>query len=113
VKGLNIFASGVNTNASSNHVILDGIHAKYTSSFYGGGWVTDTLDTGIILAGDHNTLENCSVEYTAGNGVRLKGTHHTVYNCTFHDFDYGASGEAGVYASDNEKSGNWGYHSIT
>jgi hypothetical protein len=113
VKGLNLFASGINSNSSSNHLTLDGIQAKYTAEFYGGDWDPKERDTGIILDGSYNTLQNCTVTHTAGHGVRLKGDHHTVFNCTFEDFDYGASDAAGVYATDPNTDGNWGYHSIT
>lgn len=100
LQGLTLFGGGIQMTMASNHNVLDGIHAFYTSHFYGGDSdpITNvTPDTGIHLFGSDNTLKNCDVTWAAGPGVGLLGYRHTVTNCTFHDVDYAGSGGAGIH----------------
>lgn len=50
-----------------------------------------------MLHGSNNTLQNCTIAYSAANGVDLLGKNHRVTNCTIHDVDYMALDGAAVY----------------
>ena len=109
VKGLNFFAANVTTDNSSSHNLIDGINAKYVSHFTqadlvgapGGGTGdpdnTHVTDTGIILSGDHNTLQNSTIVMSAGNGVTLwRGSNNTVTNNVIHDVGYALGSGVGT-----------------
>ena len=57
-------------------------------------WLLHMNDTGIIIQGSYNTLENSEIGYSAGNGVMLEGdntsliTGNVVTNNVIHDVDY-------------------------
>lgn len=108
VQGVKLFATGLKTNDNSHHIVLDGLEATYTSSFVGGGWFHFGGETGIVLAGDQNTLKNSNIGPTAGSAVWLTGSNHTVTNNTLHDFNYAPSGVGGVQAMETP-----GGHTIT
>ena len=65
-------------------------------------WSLHMQDTGIIIQGSNNTLENSEIGYSAGNGVLLKGdntslsTGNVVTNNVIHDVDYMALDCGGV-----------------
>jgi hypothetical protein len=106
VNNIGIFAASVNTSASSSHDTLNGLTAEYVSQFdtipvkyeetdnVGGA---DLLNTGLILAGTYNELENSSINWSAGNGVSVQGTYDTVTNNLIHDVDYMGTFASGVY----------------
>jgi len=99
IGAFNIFAAGIKSDMNSSRIFIDGINASYVSHFTRiegpaqyAGW-----DTGIMLHGSNNTLQNCTIAYSAANGVDLLGTNHKVTNCTIHDVDYTALDGAAVY----------------
>jgi hypothetical protein len=98
---INIFASTIKTDMTSSNLIIDGINATYVSHFgvvqgVGSGWWAG-WDTGILLHGTNNTLQNCTIAYSAGNGVDVLGLNHTVTNCLIHDVDYMAVDGSAIY----------------
>jgi len=99
IGAFNIFAAGIKSDMSSSRITIDGINALYVSHLSrveGPGWVTQR-DTGIVLHGTNNVLQNCTIAFSAANGVDLLGTNHKVTNCTIHDVNYLALNGAAIY----------------
>jgi parallel beta-helix repeat protein len=97
IVGINIFAAGINSSSSSNHLLINGITAQYVSHFenYNGNWLPTFADgssvigsTGIVLDGGYDTIENSTIAYSAGDGIFLGGSNNTVFNNVIHDVDY-------------------------
>ena len=118
IEGVNFFACSIDTNSNSTHNTIDGIQALYVSHFELASGTPGSTgqvcqlhqeDTGIIIRGSNNILQNSEIRYSAGNGVSLMGnntslsTGNVVTNCVIHDVDYMAldcSGvDAGIYAN--------------
>ena len=104
------------------HNLIDHITATYVSQFDKTGEcgrIDDIAarlhlsDTGIVLNGSYNTLQNSSIAWSAGNGVAVLGDHNTVTNNLIHDTDYMGTYSAGVYVqgSDHTISHNTMYNS--
>ena len=99
IQNINIFACTINTDASSTNNIIDGINAQYVSHFTAlpaapndtSGFsilAVHNVDTGIILNGTGNILQNSTIAYSAGDGVALFGSNNTVANNLIHHVDY-------------------------
>ena len=111
IEGINLFACSIDTSSASTHDTINGIKALYVSTFelesagaslgYS-NWGLHMEDTGIIIQGSGNTLENSEIGYSAGNGVTLMGNNasfgagNVVTNCLIHDVDYMALDCGGV-----------------
>lgn len=59
--------------------------------------VSQALNTGIILMGSGDVLENSTIAFSAGDGVALQGSNNTVKNNLIHHVDYIATEASGVY----------------
>jgi hypothetical protein len=104
LQGLEIFAASVRTSMSSSHVTLDGLLVKYASHFVmigpAGGYAAHTFqeseqnDSGVLVHGQGNTLQNSEIAGSAGNGISVEGDGHTITNDLVHDTDY-----AGIYTA--------------
>jgi hypothetical protein len=100
VSGIAIAGGGIVSDAQSHNDVLDGIDARYISSVTHSpanayfSYYNYPLESGIVLAGTHNTIQNSTIEYSATSGVLLMGTDNTVTNSLIHDVDslgdYGA-----------------------
>lgn len=120
VNNVSIFSSTIFTNASSTQNVLNGIDAQYVSHFQTlpdgpnpangsacGIYCTHQTDSGIILDGSNETLENSTIAYSAGNGIAFLGANLTVTNNLIHDTDYMGAYDAGI------RFGNTGNGTIT
>jgi Right handed beta helix region len=97
VRGLEIFAATVVMDEHSRHDVLDGLTARYVSHYSElERWRTGLADSGIILNGESNVLQNCVIAFSAGNGVALSGTGNIVSNNVIHDVDYSGGVGAGI-----------------
>ena len=97
VRGLRLFAATIVTDERSSHNLLDGLTARYVSHFSTMvRWRTGLTDSGIILAGQSNTLQNCVISFSSGNGVALLGSGNIVSNNVIHDIDYSGGVGAGI-----------------
>jgi parallel beta-helix repeat protein len=105
IDGLNLFAAGINSSATSSHLLFNGINAQYVSQFenYTGNWTPTLLNgtniiggTGIVLDGGYDTIENSTIAYSAGDGIYLGGSNNTVYNNIIHDVDYSGVNASGI-----------------
>jgi hypothetical protein len=101
IRNISIFASTVVTDASSSNNTLDRLNAQYVSHFTTlpqasndpDGTAYSILqvhrsDSGIILNGTGNILQNSTISYSAGAGVALEGTGNIVRNNLIHHVDY-------------------------
>jgi len=100
IQNINIFASAINSNASSTNNILDGLNAQYVSHYT---TLSDApgsprsfqfvhmTDSGLVINGSGNVLRNSVISYSAGNAVTLRGTNNTVRNNLIHHADYMAN----------------------
>jgi hypothetical protein len=107
IQGIKFFACSINTSSTSTHNTIDRIQALYVSHFelVPGTqtlWTPHMEDTGIIIRGSNNILENSEIGFSAGNGVLLEGnnksfsTGNVVTNNVIHDVDYMCLDEAGI-----------------
>jgi hypothetical protein len=97
IQNINIFASAIDSNASSANNILDGLNAQYVSHYTtlpdAPGRPTSfqfvhMTDSGLVINGSNNVLRNSVISYSAGNAVTLRGTNSTVRNNLIHHADY-------------------------
>lgn len=117
VQGITIFAATIDTSASSTHITLNGITARYVSQAMNEPFSWDAhnygqASTGILLNGTQNLLQNSTIAYSSGDGVYVSGSSNIVQNNTIHDVDYAGGDEAGieVAGSNQQISGNTIYN---
>ena len=97
VRGLEIFAATVVMDERSDHNLLDGLTARYVSHYSElERWRTGLTDSGIILNGESNVLQNCVIAFSAGNGVAMSGNGNIVSNNVIQDVDYSGGVGAGI-----------------
>ncbi|MBI3479031.1 MAG: DUF1565 domain-containing protein [Nitrosomonadales bacterium] len=103
IQNIKLFASTINTDASSTHNTISGITAIYPSHYTTLGTITPPNylwdhvdDTGIIINGSSNVLQASTISYSAGNGVALRGSNNVVQNNLIHHVDYMANLPAGI-----------------
>jgi len=112
IEGLHIFSANITTDANSHHILIDNCVMKYINHYTiidQGGMGTGekgNLDTGIILDGHDNIIQNSEIAYSAGNGVALLGSNSTVHNCKIHDVNYVVTECAAVYLSGKKTENN-------
>lgn len=97
LRGFTIHAATVTTDKGA-HNTIDDCHFRYLSHVVEiqhtaevwCEWDAGVFDTGVILGGAHNTLQNCTIVYSAGNGVTTPwySRNNTVKNCLIHDVNY-------------------------
>ena len=110
-----IFASTIITDEFSSHNTLNRINAKYVSHFtalspsaddpYGGNFsilLAHLSDTGIIINGQGNTVENSTIDYSAGGGIALEGTGNVLRNNLIHHIDYIGNYSSGINLDGND-----------
>lgn len=117
IQNISIFASTIVTDETSSNNILDRINAQYVSHFtelplapndQGGGLFSilhvHETDSGIIINGTGNTLQNCTISYSAGSGVALNGTNNMVANNLIKNVDYIGDYSSGIGLNGNSNS---------
>jgi hypothetical protein len=114
IRNITVFASTVVTDMTSSNNILDRINAQYVSHFTNLPTASNDLtgsnfsilqvhesDSGIIINGTGNTLQNSTISYSAGAGVALEGNNNVIANTLIQNVDY-----IGDYASGIDLDGN-------
>ena len=107
IQGIKFFSCSINTSSASTHNTINRIQALYVSHFEQAPgtktlWTPHMEDTGIIIRGSNNILENSEIGFSAGNGVLLEGnntsfsTGNVVTNNVIHDVDYMCLDAAGI-----------------
>ena len=100
VHGIHIYAATLDLENAEYCLVL-GVTVRYVSHTIGGA-TTSSLNekTGIFVGGQHNTIRDCEIAFSAGDGVCLNGTGHRLINNWIHHTDY-----MGCYASTVRFSG--------
>jgi hypothetical protein len=115
IQNVDLFASTINTDASSANNTLNGINAQYVSHFTSlpdqagsphSYWYAHNSDSGIVINGTGNVLENSTIAYSAGNGVALIGSSNTIKNNLINHIDYIANFCSGITLTFSPSSGN-------
>ena len=100
VAGINLFACTINTSSSSSHLLIDQLNARYVSQRMDIAEpfsIKDSPhDTGIMINGTGNILQNSTIQYSSGDGVFLGGSNNIVRNTTISDIDYAGGDETAV-----------------
>ena len=108
ISNVNLFASAIKTNATSTNNIIDGISATYVSHYTtlpdqsgvpSSYWADHISDSGIIINGTGNVLQNSTISNSAGNGITVMGSNNTVQNNLIHHIDYMANLTSGISIS--------------
>jgi parallel beta-helix repeat protein len=107
IQNISIFASSILTDGTSDDNTLDRLNAQYVSQFTDLQTASTDVsgsqysilgvhesDSGIVINGSGNTLEDSTISFSAGSGVALEGSNNTIRNNLIHDVDY-----VGDYAS--------------
>ena len=85
--------------APANHIIVDGLDARYLNHFTdvsGHFFFQWPPATGMVIAGSDNVIQNCRVQFSAGNGISLQGLRHRCLNNLVLDTDYASVDCAGI-----------------
>ena len=115
IQNISLFATAINIDASSTDNTLDGINVQYASHFTtlpdvvgypNSYWYDHNTDSGIIINGTGNVLENSTIAYSACNGVSLIGSNNTIKNNLIHHVDYIGNFCAGVDFTFSVGNGN-------
>jgi hypothetical protein len=98
VRDMTIHAASITQTVNSSYNTIDHINATYLSHFETIPENSDNQpypghrdDSGIVMSGTHELLENSTIAWSAGNGVALSGGDNTVTNNLIHDTDYSGS----------------------
>jgi hypothetical protein len=100
VRGINIFAATINTNAASHDLLLANLNASYISqqinnlSPFNDKYLAPS--TGILINGNNITLRDSSINYSSGNGVAVTGDNNTIENNFISNTDSTGYDEAGI-----------------
>ena len=90
IRGINIFAASVKSDAGSRNMVLDHINAQYISRFttQAIGW-QQPYDSGIQLNAPNSVIENSTIAYSSGDGVYASSwaPGSRIINNVIHDVD--------------------------
>ncbi|HEX4792597.1 MAG TPA: right-handed parallel beta-helix repeat-containing protein [Humisphaera sp.] len=94
---INIFAATIDSDASTGHLIINAMNARYLTHFM----VQPTghapnASTGIGLNGANDLIENSRIDGSAGDGVFMGGPNARVTNCVITNTDYSGTDAAPV-----------------
>jgi len=117
ITGIEIFAASA-TLDSASYCAFDNCSFAYVSHYT---WLDDGRDgyiddhsvksrgpsgappgrgeVGLFMGGDHNTLKNSRVTYSAGASVFLSGLYDTVTNCILNESGYAGTYVSGIFIS--------------
>ncbi len=101
IQNISIFACAVITDNESTNNTLDRINAQYVSHFTSLPLASDDptgigytfilvheSDSGIVINGTGNILQNSTISYSAGAGIALEGSNNTIRNNLIQNVDY-------------------------
>ena len=116
IQNVNLFATSINMDALSTNNTLDGINAQYVSHFTTlpdvvssphSYWYDHNTDSGIVLNGTGNVLENSTITCGAGNDHALQREATTrSKNNLIQYFHYIANNLSGITFTFQAGSGN-------
>jgi hypothetical protein len=99
VRGLRIFGATINTDKSSEGIVIDGVNASHISHYVmmEGDLFPHGSESGILLKGPNSIIKNSVIKYSAGNGIYLGAPGNTASNNVVSDIDYGGTYECGIF----------------
>jgi hypothetical protein len=115
IEGINLFACGLITNASTNNCTIKKIKAEYVNHFTitdFNRWATFNYEYGVVLDGANNSILDSEIAFAANSCVTLKGTQQTVKNCQIHDAGYGGALGAPLMVASRTKNHVISYNTI-
>jgi hypothetical protein len=84
--GINLFAGNLNMQGSTNCTVQNG-SVKYPDYFENAdGYILQ--NSGIVITGSNNVLNNMEVAHTPGAGINVSGISNQITNNTIHDVDW-------------------------
>lgn len=120
LRGIELFACTIVMDPISANNTLDAIDAQYVSHFttlptppdywappnqnWGQDWGVLSVhenDSGIVINGSGNVLENSRISFSAGNGVALEGSQNTITNNLIENIDYMGNYASGIVIDGN------------
>jgi hypothetical protein len=117
IQNISIFACSIVTDSESTNNTLDRINAQYVSHFTSLETASSdptgsqfsilrvhTGDSGIVVNGTGNILQNSTISYSAGTGVALEGSNNTIRNNLIQDVDYVGDYASGIVIDGNGNS---------
>ncbi len=97
VRGLDFFGCTVDMREATGCEVR-GCRLKYLYHYlHTEGWMTHVWDSGIAVSGSGNAVQDCIIDWSAGNGVSLRGTHNRVENCLIRNVNYSAGDCGNIY----------------
>lgn len=110
LKGIGVKATSIATSATSTHNTIDGTVGTFLSAYNDtkkdpnmvadpdqcGFLTAGETDSGIVLDGKYNTIQNSSLNWSAGNGVVLRGSNNAAVNNVISNVDYLGTYAAGI-----------------
>jgi len=125
IKGFNLFACSITTDsesggnnkgydadgnvvypwrfkgyiAPSSNCVVDGINARYLSHFTdvsGHFFLQWGQSSGIVMSGSDQVVQNCVIQYSAGNGITLMGQRCKALNNYVSDVNYTSTDCSGI-----------------
>jgi hypothetical protein len=117
IANIAIFASTIVTDELSSHNTLNRINAQYVSHFTdlppaaddpsGGNYsilLVHSGDTGIVINGTGNIVENSTISFSAGTGIALEGAGNTLVNNLIQNVDYIGDDASGIALDGNDNT---------
>ena len=77
--------------STSHHILIDGISVKYPSHFTdmsGHFFLQWGTNTGLVVSGSNQTIQNCHIQFSAGNGISCQGRDNKILNNLIEDVSY-------------------------
>jgi hypothetical protein len=85
---------GAGSVAISKNCIIDCVNGKYLSHYTdcsGHFYLQWGQSSGMVISGTDHLIQNCKLQYSAGNGITLLGRRNKVLNNYISDVDYNAT----------------------
>ncbi len=104
VRGIDVKAASVLMNNSS-YCTIDDSKMSYISHYTiitdGGGGLggnaAEKPEKGLYISGDHNSILNSDISFSAGAGIYLYGNSHTIHNNNINETGYAGSYSSGIF----------------
>ncbi len=109
IRDIKLFACTIVMDQASSDNTLDSIDAQYVSHFSslppapddsGDGNFSTLLvheaDSGIVISGSGNRLQNSTISFSAGAGIALEGSNNVITNNLIQNIDYIGDYDSGI-----------------
>jgi hypothetical protein len=108
--GIQTFGGEIVLGEDSSYCKLENVTCQYPthysiltngdSTYSMASGYSGLTDTGIIVQGSYHIIDNCTIQYSAGNGVSLLGHHNIIKNSTISECNYMLSEAACISTAD-------------